>query len=142
MDRLLLGIIITIVLAATGCEPDSEHYHAQMLGGNLRTVYYSWTRNGRPQSVEPTNYLFSISSVSGTKYQVFVFTNQLRVDGVSYHCRFAIREPNLFRSPGVLAITDEEVLFWIADDGKIDKSPDSNRRWSSTKAQRRKGVQP
>ena len=125
----ILGVATLLCVVVIGCEP-SEKAHARTLGGTLRYVYGEWVKQGRPEAFEPTNYTTHISSTSGTKYQVFVFTNTVTVKPDVFHCHFAVRDPSRFYKPGLVAITDEGVLLWVGDDGKIVVAPDK-KEWSS-----------
>lgn len=119
-----LAIAVVLFVSMTGCEPD-EHYHGRMLGGHLKYIYEQWKGQGCPAVFEPTNYFY----VVGTTNQYFIFTNKVDVQGVPYHSRFAIRDPNRFRKPGVLVISDEMKILWIGDDGK-NAIVDTNKWWS------------
>ena len=125
----VFSAIILLILAAASCEP-TEKTHARILGGTLRYVYSEWKTQGSPSSFEPTNYVRSVSSNYGSKYQVFVFTNTVSVKPNEFHCRFAMRAPDRFYKTGLVAITDEGLLLWIGDDGKIIVAPDV-KNWSS-----------
>lgn len=62
--------------------------------------------------------------VWGGGYDYIVFTNRLMVAGHPYHCRFGVRPGIGIMPPGVLAITDEGVVVFIADqDGRVIVSP-------------------
>lgn len=108
-----------------GCESD-EQYHTRILSGRLKWVYKEWQKDGHPSNFEPTNYLYNV----GTTNQYYIFTKPLFANGVLYHCRFAIRDPNRFRRSGILAITDEGAILWVGDDGKINVAQDT-KDWSS-----------
>ena len=120
----LIGIAILCVVIS-GCEPD-EQYHARMLGGELRSLNKRWNEAGRPADFVVTNYIF----VGWTTNQFSFFTNNVRVKHESFQCRFGIRDPAGIAKPGILAITDNNTLLWLGDDGKIVVNPDK-RRWSS-----------
>ena len=123
------GMAVLLSVAVVGCEP-TERTHARILGGQLKYLYQEWSKQGGPTVFEPTNYIYNVSSTYGTKYQFFVFTNTVNVKPDVFHCRFAVRDPTRFYKPGVVAITDEGVLLWIGDDGKIIVAPDT-KDWSS-----------
>lgn len=118
--RCFRGIVFTVLFLLTlGCEPDDQ-YHARSLGGQLRTLYAKWQSQGRPGEFEITNHFY----IGHTTNQAFFFTNAVSVEGVRYTCRFAIRSPDRFRSPGLLVLTDQGVLLWLGDDGKVVAVPD------------------
>jgi len=120
------GIVVLLFVMVSGCEPDEE-YHARILGGRLRGLQERWHESGQAADFMPTNYFYN----HGTNQYCF-FTNQVIGDGVSYKCRFGIRDPDRFPKPGILAITEDGVLLWIGDNGKIVVAPDT-KRWSSKK---------
>jgi len=131
MSKLLIAVVLFLVAAVVGCEP-TERTHARTLGGQLRYLYQQWSKEGRPASFQLTNYITSISDTNSTPDRFIVFTNTVSTEGSVYHCRFAVRSSpgGRFWKPGVLAISDEGVLLWIADDGKIVVAPDT-KEWSS-----------
>jgi hypothetical protein len=116
------AIVFTVLLSfVLGCEPD-EQYHARILGGQLRTLYEKWQSQGRPVGFEITNHYY----VMHTTNQAFFLTNTVSVEGARYTCRLAIRDPSRFRPSGLLVLTDQGVLLWLGDDGKVVVSPDIN----------------
>ncbi len=119
------AIAVFLLAGVIGCEPE-EQYHARILGGQLKILDQHWREQGRPAVFVVTNYVYIVGSTN----QYYMFTNKVDVKGVSYHCRFGVRDPDRFQKPGVLAISDEGVLLWIGDDGKIDVAPDT-KGWSS-----------
>ncbi|HXR06284.1 MAG TPA: hypothetical protein VN765_03080 [Candidatus Acidoferrum sp.] len=120
-----LGIAVLLLATVIGCEQE-EQYHARILGGRLRDLYRYWSEQGRPTVFVATNFIYNV----GTTNQYFFFTNQVDAEGVLYHCRFAIRDPNRFQKPGVLTITDEGVVLWVGDNKKAVVAPDT-KHWSS-----------
>jgi hypothetical protein len=121
----LFGILVIACVIITGCEPE-EQYHARMLGGQLRSLYRKWNDGGRSSEFVVTNHIY----VGWTTNQFFLYTNKAYANGEQYQCRFAIRDSTRFVKPGLLAITDDNVLLWIGDNGTIVVNPDA-RRWSS-----------
>lgn len=121
----VFGAAVLLFMTMTGCEPD-EQYHARILGGRLRGLYLDWSKKGRPEDFVTTNYFYNV----GSSNQYFWFTNTVTVQNNQLHCRFAIRDPRRFQGPGLLAITDEGVLLWVGDDGKVVLAPDT-KNWSS-----------
>jgi hypothetical protein len=122
--RRFSAIVLAVsCFGAAGCGPGDEQYHAQILGGRLRSLYDRWDQAGRPTDFEPTNYYY----VGHTTNQYHTFTNEVHVGGKSYRCRFAIADPSRFQTPGVLAIAEGRVLLWIGEDGKIVVAPDSTK---------------
>lgn len=123
--------VVFFVVALIGCEPP-EKTHASILAGQLRYLYQEWLKQGGPETFQPTNYIYSMSSTYGAKYQFVVFTNTVISNGIQYHCHFAKRDPTRFKKPGVIAIADEGVILWVGDDGKIVVAPET-KNWSSRK---------
>src|SRR5213594_2379925 len=72
----------------------------------LRNIYQKWDRDGRPPSIEITNYVISSSS------RFFVCLNRYLLQGTNYQCQFAV-ESRLFGQHGFLAITTNDTLIWI-----------------------------
>lgn len=114
-----LTLFVLCFLIGIGCEPDEE-YHARILGGRLRALQKRSREAAHDVAFQPTNYYYNV----GTTNQYFVFTNQISVGGVQYKCQFGIRDPRRFQKPGILAITEDGVLLWISDEGKIVVGPD------------------
>ena len=126
MKRWLALCVAALFLGSLiGCEED-EQYHARILGGRLRDLYRHWTQEGRPTVFVTTNYFYNVRTTN----QYFMFTNTVTVQSLLYHCRFAIRDPDRFQAPGVLAIADEGVILWLGDGGQIVVAPDT-KPWSS-----------
>jgi len=115
------GVISALSLLLIGCE-DSDTTEAVYLKADLNTLYRAWVRDGQPQSVDTSKY------ISSNRRQYFVHTNVLDFGSNVFHCRFGARSAN-FRRQGILAITDEQVLLWFSDDGKIVVSPERNPRF-------------
>ena len=115
------GVLSAFFLLIIGCE-DSDTTEAVYLKADLNSLYRAWVRDGRPQAVDTRKY------ISSNRRQYFVHTNVVDLGTNVLHCRFGARSANL-RRKGVFAITDEEVLIWIPDAGKIIVSPEHNRRF-------------
>ncbi len=121
-----LSLLPLLFLLVAGCTESGEQYHAREVGGSLRYLYAKWEELGRPEGFVITNYFY----IGHTTNQAFFFTNRVRLDGLEYDCRFAIRSPERFHRPGTIALTDEGILLWLGDDGTKFASPD--KRWFSS----------
>jgi hypothetical protein len=130
MIRLTSIVLLTLPILIA-CEP-SERGHAQILGGQLKYLYTRWSKEGYPTDFQPTNFITAISDRNSKPPVFFVFTNVISIDGTPYHCRFGVRSTTgtRFYRGGVLAITDEGLIAWIGDDGKVVLAPDT-KNWSS-----------
>jgi hypothetical protein len=118
---LFTGFLVSFGLCLTGCQSD-DVTHARALSPNLRILYDAWRKEGRPAAFAIDRYL------SPSRDNYFVFTNSVAVAGSTYHCRFAVRSPSRFSRPGVLAITDEQVILWIGDSpNDLIASPETKR---------------
>lgn len=126
---IVLSTAVLLTVVVIGCSP-SEKTHARIVSGDLRYLYREWVKDGRPDNFEPTNYIFDVSSTYGTSNQYFVFTNTVSAEGTRFHCRFARRDATRFHKPGIMAISDEGVVLWIAADGMIVVAPET-KNWSS-----------
>ena len=126
--RSHLSLLIFLCLGVLGCSESGEQYHAREVGGDLRFLYAEWEQEGRSPSFNITNHLY----IGHTTNQVYFFTNRLSAGGVLYHGRFALRSPVRFTEPGIMVLTDQGVLLWLADDGKVFVSPD--KKWFSSRS--------
>lgn len=118
--RLVVSIkVVLIGMLLAGCEADDQ-YHARSLGSQLRALSAKWERDGFPTEFNITNNFYT----GHTTNQVFFFTNQITLQGTNYRCQLAVRSPERFRPPGLLAVTDRGVLLWLGDDGRSVVSPE------------------
>ena len=116
-----LVAVTVFCLAMIGCER-SDTKHARALAPTLRHLYQSWASDGRPESVDTAKYITSSSDI------YTAFTNVVTVASNVYHCRFGVRSPNRFSTPGVLAITDEGVILWVGEKaGDVIVAPETTR---------------
>jgi hypothetical protein len=96
---------------------DQDRFKVDMLSSDLELIYNAWVTSGRATNFDPT------MTVTGSGYDYMVFTNIVMVGNHCYHCRFGVRIGGVVPS-GVLAITDEGVAVFIADqDGRVIVSP-------------------
>jgi hypothetical protein len=114
----LIGIVVVLCVLLVGCTDDRTH--AQIMSGDLRYLYGEWLKAGKPGTFETSNY------IAATQSRYMEFTNSLAVGAVTYHCRFAVRSPGRFSKPGVVAITDSGMLFWVGDDHTVIPNPGVN----------------
>jgi hypothetical protein len=121
LHRSGTGLIVAVCLCLVSCE-DSDTVEAIYYKADLKGIYMAWVRDGKPSSINITNYVGSNSSGSS----FFACTNAVVAGTNVFHCRFACRSP-VFRRKGVIAISDEQVLLWIGDDSKIVVSPETKR---------------
>ena len=112
---------MALCLLLFGCV-DSDSRQATLVGMQLEGLYRAWVRDGRPDSVDTSRYITSSSSL------YFVHTNIIKLGTNQFHSRFAARSSN-FRRQGILVITDEQILLWVSDDGKVIVSPQRNARF-------------
>lgn len=115
------GVLSALSLFLVGCV-DSDSREAAFLGTDLHTLYRAWVRDGRPEPVDTSKY------ISSNARGYFAHTNVVDLGSNVFRCRFAARSAN-FRRQGILAITDEQVLLWLSDDGNIVVSPERNPRF-------------
>jgi hypothetical protein len=112
-----IAIFISLTLLACGCgnhHPSSEFRGAAVA---LQTARDYWLNHGSPTDFQP-------GEVVGPSNQFFVYTNTVRTTNAVLHCRFGSRGYGW--PPGILAITDEGLVIWIAKDGKVTISPEKN----------------
>lgn len=115
------GVLSVLAFSLHGCV-DSDNREATLLGTDLKSLYRAWLRDGRPEPVDTSKYIWSNAR------QYFTHTNVVNLGSNVFHCRFGARSTN-FRRQGILAITDEQVLLWLSDDGKVVVSPERNLRF-------------
>jgi hypothetical protein len=122
IQRWCAGSVLSVLfLLLVGCV-DSDSREAAFLGTDLNTLYRAWVRDGRPEPFDTSKY------ISSNARRYFAYTNLVNLGSNVFHCRFAARSTN-FRRQGILAITDEQVLLWLSDDGNIVVSPERNPRF-------------
>lgn len=116
------GVLLLGCLVFAGCM-QSDTSEALSLGADLKVVYANWVKDGRPELPNVDAYIRS------NRRQFFVYTNVVHVGSRSYHCRFGARSQN-FQRKGILAISDEQALIWIADsNGEIIVDPQRNPKF-------------
>lgn len=117
-----IGFFVACLLSS-GCV-QSDTKEALSLAADLRALYGSWAKDGRPEQPNVNAYIHS------NRRQFFIYTNVVRVETNYFHCRFGARSQNLQRK-GVLAICDEQVMLWIPDEsGEVIVDPQNNSRFN------------
>ncbi len=74
---------------------------------------------------EATNVVYRVGSTN----QFYMFTSEVDAGGISYRCRFAVRDPDAFSKAGVLATSDQGVVLWLGDDGTVVVAPNKTLLW-------------
>lgn len=121
--RFVRCILLLCCLVFAGCMQSSDTSEALSLGADLKVVYAHWVKDGRPELSNVDAYIRS------NRRQFFVYTNVVHVGSHSYHCRFGARSQN-FQRKGILAISDEQALTWIADsNGEVVVNPQQNPKF-------------
>src|SRR5208283_4919669 len=105
---LTVVFLALVSIALIGCKKTESDEPVAMMALGLRLVQENWVKEGRPDNFKPDNV------VQSSVEHFSVFTNEIAVAAVVYHCRFAVRS-DLIHTPGIMAITDEGVLLWIRD---------------------------
>src|SRR4051812_44906696 len=115
MKRAIILIIIVILVVL--ClflivwirNPD-PHRQIQMFSEELVGINTKWS------SISSRS---NISEFVGQWHDadIFVYTNQIFVEGTFYECRFAVR-PQTVRGSGLIAVTTNNLVIWIDDFGK------------------------
>lgn len=121
--KTALAFIIGIGCFAVfiGCT-DSDTHEALSLGAELKVLYATWVKDGRPEVTNVNKY------ISSNRATFFVYTNKVQIGTNVYHCRFGARSSN-FRRNGLLTISDEKVLIWVGNDGSVIVNPQDHPKF-------------